>query len=446
MNRLIECVPNFSEGRDMAKVDALVDSMSGVAGAWILDRTSDPDHNRSVVTLAGRPEAVAEAAIRGAGKAAELIDMTRHTGVHPRIGATDVIPFIPLEHVSVQECVALARHAGQEIWKRFRIPVYFYEAAATRPERVNLEDIRKGQFESLSGDALRHAYRSPDVGGPRVHRTAGATAVGVRKILIAYNIYLDTSDVAIARDIARAIRSSSGGLPHVKAIGVEMKTRGLTQVSMNLTDFERTPMHLVYETVKHEAERRGASVAGSEVVGLLPRKAIESSPESYLQLEHFSPAQVLENRLAAVAGILPSPPTRTQTLPKAALQPFVATLREAVQEFSGRALDAPQAAAPGSQIAADRSTQNAIQSHLESALAAAKIYERLVQLETMAAPSILLDWLAVKQAAMAAARGALESADALLPSLRDAGMVARIKSGTAEIEAKLSGKPITTGK
>src|SRR5450631_1133171 len=203
MNRLIECVPNFSEGRDLTKVDAIVEAMGGIEGAWILDRSSDADHNRSVITLAGSPEAVAEAAIRGGGKAAELIDITRHRGVHPRIGATDVIPFVPLENVSMQECVALARRVGQELWDRYRIPVYFYEAAATRPERVNLEKVRKGQFEGLREAALRNPDRSPDIGEPRLHPTAGATAVGARKLLIAYNIYLNTSDVSVARGIAQ---------------------------------------------------------------------------------------------------------------------------------------------------------------------------------------------------------------------------------------------------
>src|SRR6202162_6393618 len=183
MNRLIECVPNFSEGRDLAKVDAIVDSMSGVAGAWVLDRSSDADHNRSVITLAGKPQSVAEAVIRGAGKAAELIDMTRQTGVHPRIGATDVIPFVPLESVSVEECVALARHVGQELWDRYRIPVYFYEAAATRPERVNLENVRQEHLEALREEVLRDPARSRNTGEPRLHSTAGATAVGVRKPL-----------------------------------------------------------------------------------------------------------------------------------------------------------------------------------------------------------------------------------------------------------------------
>jgi glutamate formiminotransferase len=443
MSRLIECVPNFSEGRDLAKVDALVEAMSGVAGAWVLDRASDADHNRSVITLAGKPEAVAEAAIRGAGKAAELIDMTRQTGVHPRIGATDVIPFVPLEGVSMAECVALARHVGQELWDRYHIPVYFYEAAATRPDRVNLENVRKGQFEGLYEEAPRNPDRAPDIGGPRLHPTAGATAVGARKLLIAYNIYLNTSDVSAAREIARAIRSSSGGLRHVKAIGVEMKTRGLAQVSINLTDFEVTPLHRVFETVKLEAERRGCSVVRSEIIGLVPRKAIELSDGYDLKLENFSPARVLENRLAAVAGILPSLPNHTAEQ-AAALQPLVDTLREAVQEFSERALDASKEAFPGSRIPIERGPEDTAESHLEAAFAAADIYERLVQLEAMAAPSILLDWLVLKQAAMAAARGALESAEALLPSLRDAGTIARIKTARAEIEAKLSGKPVPT--
>jgi glutamate formiminotransferase len=442
MNRLIECVPNFSEGRDLAKVDALVEAMSGVAGAWVLDRTSDADHNRSVITLAGKPEAVAEAVIRGAGKGAKLIDMTRQTGVHPRIGATDVIPFVPLEGVSMDECAALARHTGQELWDRYRIPVYFYEAAATRPERVNLENVRKGQFEGLREEAPRNPGRSPDIGGPRLHPTAGATAVGARKFLIAYNIYLNASDVSVAMEIARTIRSSSGGLPNVKAIGVEMKSRGLAQVSINLTDFEVTPPHRVFEMVQREAERRGYGVAGSEIIGLVPRKAIELSRKYDLQLENFSPAQVLENRLAAVAGILPPLPNQMAEQ-AAALQPLVDTLREAVQEFSERALGASREAFPGSRIPIERGPEDAAESHLGVAFAAADIYERSVQLETMAAPSMLLDWITLKQAAMAAARGALESAETLLPSLRDEGTITRIKSARAEIEAKLSGKHIT---
>jgi glutamate formiminotransferase len=322
MTRLIECVPNFSEGRDVAKVDAIAQAMRGVSGAWILDRTSDPDHNRSVITLAGDPEPVAEAAIRAAGKAAELIDLTRQRGVHPRIGATDVIPFVPLQDVSMDEGVALARRVGQELWTRYHIPVYFYEAAATRPERVRLENVRKGQFEGLLAEAQRNPELAPDVGGPGLHPTAGATAVAARKFLIAYNVYLNTANVSVARDIARAIRSSSGGLPHVKAIGVEMKSRGLAQVSINLTDFEQTPLHRVFDAVRQEAGRRGCAVAGSEIIGLVPRKAIEMSRGHDLQLENFSPARVLENRLAAVAGFELAAPVGPEE-PAAALQPPV---------------------------------------------------------------------------------------------------------------------------
>jgi glutamate formiminotransferase len=303
MNRLIECVPNFSEGRDLTKVDAIVAAISGVAGAWILDRTSDADHNRSVVTLAGEPDAVAEAAIRGAGKAAEIIDLTQQQGVHPRIGATDVIPFIPLEGVSIDECAALARRAGQELWSRYRIPVYFYEAAATRPDRVNLENVRRGQFEGLREEAPRNPDRAPDIGGPGLHPTAGATAIGARKILIAYNVYLNTSDVSIAREIARAIRASSGGLPCVKAMGVEIKSRGAAQVSINLTDYETTPLYVVFGAVKRAAERRGCEVSTSEIIGLIPRKALETPQGCDLRLENCSPDRILENRLASVVKI-----------------------------------------------------------------------------------------------------------------------------------------------
>jgi glutamate formiminotransferase len=268
----------------------------------VLDREMDADHNRCVVTLAGDPEAVAEAAILGAGKAMSLIDLTQHTGAHPRVGATDVVPFIPIEGVTIEDCVALARRVGNEIWKRHRIPVFFYEAAATRPDRMNLENVRRGQFEGLR-DELKHNHdRQPDVGEPKVHPTAGVTVVGARKFLVAYNVNLNTSDISIANKIAKAIRFSSGGLRYVKSMGVELKARNLAQVSINLTDFEQTPMHRVYEMVKREAERYGAVPVGSEIVGLVPKKAIEMAADFFLQLENFSPAQVFENKLAAALG------------------------------------------------------------------------------------------------------------------------------------------------
>ena len=303
MKRLIECVPNFSEGRDAGKVDAIVSAMSSVAGVYVLDREMDADHNRSVITLAGEPDAVAEAALLGVGKAMELIDLTKHTGAHPRVGATDVVPFIPIDGVTIEDCVALARHVGHEIWNRYRIPIFFYEAAACRPDRVNLENVRRGQFEGLREEMKKNPDRQPDVGEPKVHPTAGVTVVGARKFLIAYNVNLNTSDVSIANKIAKAIRFSSGGLRYVKSMGVELKARNLAQVSINLTDFEQTPMHRVYEMVKREAERHGAMPVGSEIVGLVPKKALEMTADFFLQLEDFSPAQVLENRLAdALSG------------------------------------------------------------------------------------------------------------------------------------------------
>jgi glutamate formiminotransferase/formiminotetrahydrofolate cyclodeaminase len=347
MKRLIECVPNFSEGRDPMKVEALVKAMGNVPGAWVLDRESDADHNRSVITVAGEPEAVAEAALRGVGAAAELIDLTRHTGAHPRIGAVDVVPFIPIEGFSIEDCAALARRVGHEIWERYRIPVYFYESAATRPERVNLEDVRKGQFEGLREQVLRDPDRSPDIGEPRLHPTAGAVAVGARKFLIAFNINLNTTDISIATKIAKAIRFSSGGLRYVKAIGVDLKARGLAQVSINLTDFEQTPIHQVFEVVKREAERYGCAITGSEIVGLIPRAAVEQTAQFYLQIENFSPASVLENRLAtALEGTL-----LTASAGKGKLAALAEPLLDAVAE-GNLALDGGSVAALAGALAA----------------------------------------------------------------------------------------------
>src|SRR5256712_4281166 len=325
MKRLIECVPNFSEGRDAAKIDAIVAAMSDVPGVYVLDREMDADHHRCVITLAGEPDAVAEAAILGTGKAMELIDLTKHNGAHPRVGATDVLPFIPIEGVTIEDCVALARRVGNEIWKRYRIPVFFYEAAATRPDRVNLENVRRGQFEGLREELKKNLERQPDVGEPKVHPTAGVTVVGARKFLIAYNVNLNTSDVSIANKIAKAIRFSSGGLRYVKSMGVELKARNLAQVSINLTDFEQTPMHRVYEMVKREAARYGAMPVGSEIVGLVPKKAIAMAAEFFLQLESFSPAQVLENKLA---GGLSGAPLETAKPGKLAglARPFLDTV------------------------------------------------------------------------------------------------------------------------
>jgi glutamate formiminotransferase len=299
MSTLVECVPNFSEGRDKAVVDAIVDAMK-IPGVSLLDREMDSDHNRCVITIVGDREAIAEAAIRGVGKAAELIDLTRHQGAHPRIGAADVIPFIPIEGVSIEDCVAIARRVGEEIWKRFQIPVYLYESAATNPDRQNLENIRRGQFEGLRDDIKVNATRKPDFGNAQLHSTAGATVVGARKALIAYNVFLNTTDVEIAKKIAKAVRYSSGGLRYVKGAGFEV--RGLAQVSMNLTDFEQTPIARVFEFVKREAERYGVQPLSSEIVGLIPKRALEQAAEWFLQVENFDSSMILENRLAAVTS------------------------------------------------------------------------------------------------------------------------------------------------
>ena len=299
MSTLVECVPNFSEGRDKSKVDAIIDAMK-IPGVYLLDRESDTDHNRSVITLVGEREAIQEAAIRGVGKASEMIDLNVHQGAHPRMGAADVVPFIPIDGVTIEDCVAMARHVGEEIWKRYQIPVYLYESAAATPERQNLENIRRGQFEGIRADIATNPARRPDFGEPRVHPTAGATVVGARKFLIAYNVFLNTPDVDVAKKIAKAVRFSTGGMRFVKGAG--FLVRGLAQVSMNLTDFEQTPVHRVFEMVKREAARYGVTPVSSEIVGLIPKKALEQAAEWFLQVENFDSSLILENRLAAVMG------------------------------------------------------------------------------------------------------------------------------------------------
>jgi len=296
--QLIECVPNFSEGRDASRIDAIVHAILSVPEVVLLDREADADHNRSVLTFVGPPAAVADAAFRGVEKAVELIDLRRHQGAHPRIGAADVVPFIPIEGVTLEDCVQLAGKLGEQIWSKLRVPVYLYEAAARQPDRVNLENIRRGQFEALVAEMATNPARRPDCGEPVCHPSAGATVVGARKFLIAYNVNLGTPDVTIAKRIAKTIRFSSGGFRYVKSMGILLASRNLAQVSINLTDFEQTPMHLVFETVRREAERYGVPVVGSEIVGLIPRKAIELGAEYFLRYENFRPELVLENRIA----------------------------------------------------------------------------------------------------------------------------------------------------
>ncbi len=294
---IVECVPNFSEGRDARRVEAILSAMH-VEGVHLLDWSMDSDHNRSVVTIAGEPQAVVEAAVRAAGKAAELIDLTRQEGAHPRIGAADVIPFVPVSGIKLEQCVLLARQAGLEIWRRFGVPVYFYEAAAARPDRANLEDVRRGQFEGLREVVRKEPARRPDLGGPGLHPTAGACAVGARKFLVSYNIHFDSSDVSMVRAIAREIRANSGGLKGVKAMG--MRARGRAQLALSITDFEATPVSQIYSAVSRLAQRHKALPVEGEVIGLIPEAACERDSEWMRQLVGFDPAaKVLERRLRA---------------------------------------------------------------------------------------------------------------------------------------------------
>ena len=299
MERVVECVPNFSEGRDPRVVESLVEAVESVAGAAVLGTHVDPDHNRSVVTFVAPPETVVEAAVSVVARAARLIDLSGHAGQHPRMGACDVLPFVPVRGLSVEECVALAHAAGRRIWDELNIPVYFYESAALRPERRNLADVRRGGFELLREQIATIPERAPDVGEPRVHPTAGAVIVGVRPLLIAYNVTLKTGDLSVAKRIARAVRERDGGLLHLKALGFELASRGVVQVSMNLTSYERTNLHHAFEAVRREAEREGVEVLASELVGLVPQAALYAAAAHFLKLENYTPDVVLENRIAA---------------------------------------------------------------------------------------------------------------------------------------------------
>ncbi len=504
MRRLIECVPNFSEGRDKSKVDALIQTMSEVPGVWVLDHEMDADHNRCVITLAGEPDAVAEAAILGTGKAMELIDMNEHKGAHPRVGATDVVPFIPVEGVTLEDSVALARNVGQEIWRRYRIPIFFYEAAATRPDRVNLENVRRGQFEGMKEELKKNHDRQPDVGEPKMHPTAGVTVVGARKFLVAYNVNLNTPDVSIANKIAKAIRFSSGGLRYVKSMGVELKARNLAQVSINLTDYEQTPMHRVYEMVKREAQRYGAVPVGSEIVGLVPKKAIEMAADYFLQLENFSPSQVFENKLAAALSGL-GPEEKKDGKLAALARPFVEAVAEPTATPGGgsvSAFAAALAAALGQMVAGlsrkkksqalqvdklsehldalrreanalteaidrdaasyDRvmaafrlpqgdpaeiakreetihtATKGAAEVPLKVAERAVALFERLGQLETIAAASMKSDLRVARLMAEAGARGAIANVEINLDGIADTAYVTAKRRAVTELRDKLS--------
>jgi glutamate formiminotransferase len=487
MSTLVECVPNFSEGRDKAKVDAIVEAMK-MDGVYLLDREMDGDHNRCVITLVGEREPIQEAAIRGVGKAAELIDLTVHQGAHPRMGAADVVPFIPIEGVTVEDCVAMARHVGAEIWKRHKIPVYLYEAAATTPERTNLENIRRGQFEGIRAEIATNPARKPDFGEARVHPTAGATVVGARKFLIAYNVFLNTPDVDIAKKIAKAVRASSGGFKFVKGAG--FLVRGLAQVSMNLTDFEQTPVHRVFEMVKREAARYGVTPISSEIVGLIPKKALEAAAEWFLQVENFDSSLILENRLTAVmsgkmavgglrAGVEPfveqlAAPTATPGGGSAAaasgamaagLATMVASMSRGKKAYLQHERELSEAIARLSQlreelkagIDADAESFNVVMKAykqvkesadgdkgIEAALKQAtsvplgvaekarEVAAIAEKLGPMTNPNMKSDLITAKALAQAAIQGALANVEINLESIKDAGFVAEVRRRAAD--------------
>lgn len=297
MKPFIECVPNFSEGRDLKKVVQIEQVIAAVPEVLVLHRTSDADHNRSVITFAGPVEAVLEAAIRAAEQAKTLINLQSHRGVHPRLGALDVLPFVPLEGTTLEDCVSIAHRAGERIWQELGVPVYFYEAAALSDHRRKLEDVRRGEFEELFDLSQTEDSKRPDVGGPGLHPIAGAVIVGARKFLIAYNINLHTPDLAIAKEIARKIRTSSGGFPAVKALGLQLISRGQAQVSMNLTDFETTSILTVFREVKRLAGEQDVMVAESELIGLVPRKALSAEEAIEIQLADFDADRIVENRI-----------------------------------------------------------------------------------------------------------------------------------------------------
>jgi glutamate formiminotransferase len=293
-DRLVECIPNFSEGRRPERIRSIAEAIAGVRSACVLDTHIDPDHNRSVITFVAEPERVVEAAVNAVRRASELIDMRVHQGEHPRLGATDVLPFVPIRGITMDECVKLAHEAGALIARELSIPVYFYERAARRPERVNLEDVRRGALELLREEITT---RVPDEGLAQVHDSAGAIAVGARPILIAFNVILRSDDIAIARQIARTIRARNGGLPFVKALGFRLQTRGLVQVSMNLINYKVTGMSEAYDAIAREADRLQVEIESAEIVGLVPRDALDRNAAYFNKLENFSEAKILEHQI-----------------------------------------------------------------------------------------------------------------------------------------------------
>ena len=296
MNKIMECVPNFSEGRDLQKIDKIVAPFRGKQGVKLLDYSNDEDHNRLVVTVVGEPEPLRDAVLEDIGVAVELIDLNHHQGQHPRMGAVDVVPFIPIRNVTMEEAVALSKEVGKEVAKRYNLPVFLYEKSASAPHRENLAAVRKGEFEGMA-EKIKQPEWHPDFGLAERHPTAGTVAIGARMPLVAYNINLNTPSLEIAHDIAKKIRFIGGGLRYCKAMGVELKDRGITQVSINMTDYTRTALYRAFELVRVEARRYGVSIVGSEIIGLVPMEALIDTASYYLGLENFSMEQVLEARM-----------------------------------------------------------------------------------------------------------------------------------------------------
>ena len=296
MNKIMECVPNFSEGRDLQKIDKIVAPFRGKQGVKLLDYSNDEDHNRLVVTVVGEPEPLRDAVLEAIGVAVELIDLNHHQGQHPRMGAVDVVPFIPIRNVTMEEAVALSKELGKEVAKRYNLPVFLYEKSASAPHRENLAAVRKGEFEGMA-EKIKQPEWHPDFGLAERHPTAGTVAIGARMPLVAYNINLNTPSLEIAHDIAKKIRFIGGGLRYCKAMGVELKDRGITQVSINMTDYTRTALYRAFELVRVEARRYGVSIVGSEIIGLVPMEALIDTASYYLGLENFSMEQVLEARM-----------------------------------------------------------------------------------------------------------------------------------------------------
>lgn len=298
MDQIVECVPNFSEGRNPATIQALIDAVTSTAGVVLLDHSMDRDHHRAVLTFCGTPAAIVEAAFRAIRIATDLIDLRTHVGVHPRIGATDVVPFIPIRGTTLQDCAHLATRLGERVGRELEIPVFLYERAAAHPDHAPLEAVRRGGLKGLAFRMASDSDWTPDFGPPRLHQSAGAIAIGARPPLIAYNVNLRSTDVDAARSIARGIRQSSGGLPHLKAIGVALASRGLVQVAMNLTDYQVTPIHTALQAVKTEAAKHGIEVAGSELIGLVPQAALDQAAAALLNLHRFDSSHILETRIA----------------------------------------------------------------------------------------------------------------------------------------------------